>query len=617
MLYPIIEAFGKLGLPGVRNDDFFDRLSRKYSVVIFGICFIIVTTTQFVSDPIHCFTQMVDSKYKIDYVNWVCWISSSYYLPFDKPLPNRNQSRPEKIPYYQWVPFILFGMMILFYIPGFIWRKINRNCGIDTKVITSIIADMDPLHSENRQDAMNMLVKQIDKALTYHRDYHHGFMFSTWKRFSCLSCCSLSQHSGNYLACGYILVKLLYIANAIGQLFLLNIFMGQKFYLYGFEVLQKWFHGQEIKALERFPRITMCRFILRTFGDNIQPYDVQCLLPINIYNEKIFLMIWFWLAFVSIMSIYSLIKWLHYFTFKSRKNFIHHFLKANQIDCYSENTTHLNTEILPTFVDRYCRQDGILLLRIVNANATKVLVGELVCALWNHWQKQRQIRIDSLPQHTNNHKGKLLEDHDNNQLGLIPLTIPISIINDDRYVTLPPQEIHKDTLVTGDYDITDRPGLPTHLEVKDTKGHILYNKEDAIKGKFAFTTEEFDIFDVCFETKLLHGQQQHHLSSQHTTKQVTIHLKHGVETKDYDALAKANKLKPLEIELNRLEDLSTSIVSDFAFMKEREEEMRNTNESTNTKVLYFSIFSMCCLMSLAIWQVLYLRRYFKAKKLID
>ncbi|CAF3517334.1 unnamed protein product [Rotaria sp. Silwood1] len=179
------------------------------------------------------------------------------------------------------------------------------------------------------------------------------------------------------------------------------------------------------------------------------------------------------------------------------------------------------------------------------------------------------------------------------------------------------EEIHKDTLVTGDYDITDRPGLPTHLEVKDTKGHILYNKEDAIKGKFAFTTEEFDIFDVCFETKLLHGQQQHHLSSQHTTKQVTIHIKHGVETKDYDALAKANKLKPLEIELNRLEDLSTSIVSDFAFMKEREEEMRNTNESTNTKVLYFSIFSMCCLMSLAIWQVLYLRRYFKAKKLID
>lgn len=37
------------------------------------------------------------------------------------------------------------------------------------------------------------------------------------------------------------------------------------------------------------------------------------------------------------------------------------------------------------------------------------------------------------------------------------------------------------------------------------------------------------------------------------------------------------KLKPLELELRRLEDLSESIVNDFAYMKQREEEMRDTN----------------------------------------
>lgn len=37
------------------------------------------------------------------------------------------------------------------------------------------------------------------------------------------------------------------------------------------------------------------------------------------------------------------------------------------------------------------------------------------------------------------------------------------------------------------------------------------------------------------------------------------------------------KLKPLEVELRRLEDLSESIVNDFAYMKKREEEMRDTN----------------------------------------
>jgi len=73
----------------------------------------------------------------------------------------------------------------------------------------------------------------------------------------------------------------------------------------------------------------------------------------------------------------------------------------------------------------------------------------------------------------------------------------------------------------------------------------------------------------------------------------------------------------MEMELAKLEDLSSSIVADFEYMKSREQEMRDTNESTNTRVLYLSIFSMCCLLGLATWQVLYLRRFFKAKKLID
>ena len=98
---------------------------------------------------------------------------------------------------------------------------------------------------------------------------------------------SIGRHSGNYLAFTYILIKLLYITNAIGQLFLLNIFMGRSFSLIGIETIQRYLKGKNMTAVERFPRITMCKFIIRTLGDNIQPYNVQCLLPINIYNEKV------------------------------------------------------------------------------------------------------------------------------------------------------------------------------------------------------------------------------------------------------------------------------------------------------------------------------------------
>ena len=49
-----------------------------------------------------------------------------------------------------------------------------------------------------------------------------------------------------------------------------------------------------------------------------------------------------------------------------------------------------------------------------------------------------------------------------------------------------------------------------------------------------------------------------------------MQTKHGVEAKNYENLGDAAKLKPLEVDLKRLEDLSESIVQDFAHMRQRE-----------------------------------------------
>uniref|UniRef100_H2XWC1 GOLD domain-containing protein n=1 Tax=Ciona intestinalis TaxID=7719 RepID=H2XWC1_CIOIN len=172
------------------------------------------------------------------------------------------------------------------------------------------------------------------------------------------------------------------------------------------------------------------------------------------------------------------------------------------------------------------------------------------------------------------------------------------------------EEIHKDVLVTGDYDVSTQPSVKVSLKVTDTNGHILYQKDEATQGKFAFTTDDYDMFQICFTSKA-------DFKGKMPPQEVKLLLKRGVEAKNYDEVSKTEKLKPLEVELRRLEDLSESIVQAFAYMKKREEEMRNTNESTNSRVLYFSMFSMLCLIGLATWQVLYLRKFFKSKKLIE
>lgn len=172
------------------------------------------------------------------------------------------------------------------------------------------------------------------------------------------------------------------------------------------------------------------------------------------------------------------------------------------------------------------------------------------------------------------------------------------------------EEITKGVLVSGEYDVPRQAGQVVDLIVVDNNGHHFYNKENAENGKFAFTTDSYNVYEICFISRVpanVRGIRQ----------EISLTVKHGPEAKSYDELAKANKLGPLEVELKRLEDLSLSIVQDFAYMRTREEEMRDTNESTNSRVLYFSIFSMCCLLGLATWQVLYLRKYFKSKKLIE
>lgn len=114
------------------------------------------------------------------------------------------------------------------------------------------------------------------------------------------------------------------------------------------------------------------------------------------------------------------------------------------------------------------------------------------------------------------------------------------------------EEIHKDILVKGEYEVSVVAGQITKLEVTDSKNHILYKKDEATKGKFAFTTDEYDVFQVCFETKVIQGiliifwclilsliliiilYYLDFRGVEGVQKEVSLFMKHGVEAKDYE-----------------------------------------------------------------------------------
>ncbi|CAJ0746265.1 16343_t:CDS:2, partial [Entrophospora sp. SA101] len=85
----------------------------------------------------------------------------------------------------------------------------------------------------------------------------------------------------------------------------------------------------------------------------------------------------------------------------------------------------------------------------------------------------------------------------------------------------------------------------------------------------------------------------------------------GAEAIDYNQLAKAEKLKPMEAELRKLEQIVQEIVDEMEYLRRREARMRDTN------VKWFSLGTIFVLVALGGWQIFYLKKFFQRKRLID
>ena len=98
----------------------------------------------------------------------------------------------------------------------------------------------------------------------------------------------------NYLSILYIVVKFFYLTSLIGQVFFLNRLIGNDFYMLGVNLVKSFLDDKDWPHLAVFPRVTLCEIYIREVGI-VHPYLIQCVLRINLFNEVIFILVWFWL----------------------------------------------------------------------------------------------------------------------------------------------------------------------------------------------------------------------------------------------------------------------------------------------------------------------------------
>jgi len=174
--------------------------------------------------------------------------------------------------------------------------------------------------------------------------------------------------------------------------------------------------------------------------------------------------------------------------------------------------------------------------------------------------------------------------------------------------------VSKDTLVvvTATVGGSKGDGMVVNMHIKDAVGNEYGRPKDvAGEQRMAFTSHADASFDVCFEN-YYSGSTKVNIPTRHVELDIDI----GADAKDWSAVQATEKLKPVETELRRIEEMVTEIVTEMEYLRNREQKLRDTNESTNTRVKWFAFSTMGMLVALGAWQVIYLRAYFRSKHLI-
>lgn len=190
---------------------------------------------------------------------------------------------------------------------------------------------------------------------------------------------------GNYLIMLNLFVKLLYILNSIAQLWILNDFISNdslKYTFFGWEVMYSLWHGEEIDN-RLFPRVTLCDFQIRQM-QNVHDFTVQCTLPINLFNEKIYIFLWFWMLLVALMSVVGFIVVCWTLFTMNRVSYLKKYLRImNKI----KSGNSMDERLIRQFVNEYLRQDGVFALRLMAKNTNDVVTAEVIGALYDYFKK--------------------------------------------------------------------------------------------------------------------------------------------------------------------------------------------------------------------------------------
>lgn len=127
----------------------------------------------------------------------------------------------------------------------------------------------------------------------------------------------------------------------------------------------------------------------------VHDYIVQCALTINLFNEKIFVIVWFWLVLVAaltavncVLSAVSFMYWPTQIKFVRRRLRDFQATPSGGGGCDSGGSLtapHHAKTTMTKFVQNYLRRDGLLIVRLMATNVGELAAAETLAGLWENY----------------------------------------------------------------------------------------------------------------------------------------------------------------------------------------------------------------------------------------
>lgn len=124
--------------------------------------------------------------------------------------------------------------------------------------------------------------------------------------------------------------------------------------------------------------VTLCDFSIREVGNpnKSHKYTVQCVLPINLFNQQIFTGIWFWYLIVLFWNIVEMGVWIRRCLPSKSRQWI-----KRRISLISKSIL-IRKKRLDHFIETYLEPDGIFMIRMIANNTSDFVATDLVHHLW-------------------------------------------------------------------------------------------------------------------------------------------------------------------------------------------------------------------------------------------